>query len=304
MTTWPLPRDGVDSVVTVGKFDGVHIGHHRVVAELRERAEGRRVVAVTFDRHPLELFDPERAPKPLLSVAQKVEALEAAGADLVVVMPFTEQFAAQSPDEFVRDVLVDGLTTSLVLVGKDFRYGNGGAGDVSTLTAAGEASGFTVVIADDVCLDGAEKVSSSAIRDALLAGDVERAARLLGRAHRVRGLVVHGHQRGRNLGYPTVNLEENCEGFVPRAGVYAGHLAVVGNEFVAGISVGKNPTFTDVTRDQVEAHALDAEFDAYGQVAEIAFDARVRDIVAFGSVEELIVAIHEDIAVIRGMELE
>jgi riboflavin kinase/FMN adenylyltransferase len=301
VTDWSLPRDGVESVVTIGKFDGVHLGHQRVIAELRAHAHGRRVVAVTFDRHPLALFDPARAPKPLLSVAQKVEALEAAGADLVVVMPFTEEFAAQSPEEFVRDVLVEGLNARLILVGKDFRYGSGGAGDVSALTTAGDESGFEVVIADDVCVEGDEKVSSSAIREALLDGDVDRAARLLGRAHRVRGLVVHGHQRGRNLGYPTVNLEENCEGFIPRPGVYSGRVVVDAGDFVAGISVGKNPTFTDVTRDQVEAHALDAEFDAYGQTAEIAFETRIRDIVSFSSVEELIEAIHEDIRVIRRM---
>jgi riboflavin kinase/FMN adenylyltransferase len=299
VTDWSLPRDGVASAVTIGKFDGVHVGHQRVIAELRSRANGRRVVAVTFDRHPLALFDPASAPTPLLSVAQKVEGLEAAGADLVVVLPFTADFAGQSPEQFVEDVLIEGLATELVLVGADFRYGHDGAGTVDSLVLAGETSGFLVETVNDVCLEGEEKVSSSAIRAALIDGDVARAARLLGRPHRVRGLVVHGHQRGRNLGYPTVNLEENCEGFIPREGVYSGRLTVSAGEFVAGISVGKNPTFTDVTRDQVEAHALDADFDAYGEIAEIAFETRIRDILSFGSVDELIVAIDDDIAEIR-----
>jgi riboflavin kinase/FMN adenylyltransferase len=301
MTEWPLPRDGVDSVITIGKFDGVHIGHREVVSQLRARANGRRVVVVTFDRHPLELFDPARAPLPILSVAQKVEALLDAGADRVVVLPFTTEFAAMSPDAFIDDIVVAGLSASLVLVGSDFRFGAKGAGKIETLVARGATAGFKVVTLDHVCVDGETKVSSSTIREALRAGDVETATELLGRPHRVRGMVVHGHQRGRVLGYPTVNLEENNEGMIPRPGVYAGILRVHGQDFLAGISVGKNPTFTDVTRDQVEAHALDAEFDAYGSIAEVGFTHWIRDIEAFGSVDDLIAALHKDFADIRAL---
>jgi riboflavin kinase/FMN adenylyltransferase len=301
MTDWPLPSDGVDSVITIGKFDGVHIGHREVVSQLRARANGRRVVVVTFDRHPLELFDPARAPQPILSVPQKVEALLNAGADRVVVLPFTTEFAAMSPDAFIDDIVVAGLSASLVLVGSDFRFGAKGAGKIETLVARGATAGFEVVTLDHVCVDGETKVSSSTIREALRAGDVETATELLGRPHRVRGLVVHGHQRGRVLGYPTVNLEENNEGMIPRPGVYAGILRVHGQDFLAGISVGKNPTFTDVTRDQVEAHALDAEFDAYGSIAEVGFTHWIRDIEAFGSVDDLIAALHKDFADIRAL---
>jgi riboflavin kinase/FMN adenylyltransferase len=285
--------------VTIGKFDGVHIGHREVLRTLRERADGRRVVVVTFDRHPLELFDPARAPQPLLSIPQKVEALRDAGADLVVVLPFTEEFAATSPNDFVDRILVDGLSVKLILVGADFRFGSGGAGTVDVLAEMGETLGFSVEVLDDVALRGGAKVSSSTIREALAAGDVETAAELLGRPHRVRGLVVHGHQRGRVLGYPTVNLEEDNEGFIPKSGVYAGSVQVLGVEYLAGISVGKNPTFTDVTRDQVEAHALDADFDAYGEIAEVRFTHWLRDNVPFGSVEELIEALHGDFRNIR-----
>ncbi len=301
MTEWPLPSDGVDSVITIGKFDGVHIGHREVVSQLRARANGRRVVVVTFDRHPLELFDPARAPQPILSVPQKVEALLNAGADRVVVLPFTTEFAAMSPDAFIDDIVVAGLSASLVLVGSDFRFGAKGAGKIETLVARGATAGFEVVTLDHVCVDGETKVSSSTIREALRSGDVETATELLGRPHRVRGLVVHGHQRGRVLGYPTVNLEENNEGMIPRPGVYAGILRVHGQDFLAGISVGKNPTFTDVTRDQVEAHALDAEFDAYGSIAEVGFTHWIRDIEAFGSVDDLIAALHKDFADIRAL---
>jgi riboflavin kinase/FMN adenylyltransferase len=205
------------------------------------------------------------------------------------------------PDAFIDDIVVAGLSASLVLVGSDFRFGAKGAGKIETLVARGGTAGFEVVTLDHVCVDGETKVSSSTIREALRAGDVETATELLGRPHRVRGLVVHGHQRGRVLGYPTVNLEENNEGMIPRPGVYAGILRVHGQDFLAGISVGKNPTFTDVTRDQVEAHALDAEFDAYGSIAEVGFTHWIRDIEAFGSVDDLIAALHKDFADIRAL---
>lgn len=298
---WPLPRDGVDSVVTIGKFDGVHIGHREVLRTLRDKAGGRRVVVVTFDRHPLALFDPPRAPKPLLSIPQKVEALQEAGADLVVVLPFTDEFAATAPSDFVHRILVDGLSAQLVLVGTDFRFGSGGAGTVKTLAEMGDTVGFAVEVLKDICLEGGVKVSSSTIREALARGDVETATALLGRPHRVRGLVVHGHQRGRVLGYPTVNLEENNEGLIPKSGVYAGTVLVLGVEYLAGISVGKNPTFTDVTRDQVEAHALDADFDAYGAIAEVRFTHWLRENVPFASVEDLIEALHGDFRNIRSL---
>jgi riboflavin kinase/FMN adenylyltransferase len=288
-------------VVTIGKFDGVHIGHHEVVSQLRARSKGRRVVVVTFDRHPLELFDPARAPQPILSIPQKVEALLDAGADRVVVLPFTAEFAAMSPDEFIDEVLLGGVSASLVLVGSDFRFGVKGSGNIETLIARGATAGFEVITLAHVCVDGETKVSSSTIRDALRAGDVEVATKLLGRPHRVRGLVVHGHQRGRVLGYPTVNLEENNEGMVPKPGVYAGLVRVHGQDFLAGISVGKNPTFTDVTRDQVEAHALDADFDAYGSIAEVGFTHWIRDIESFASVDELIAALHKDFSDIRAL---
>ncbi|MEY4476811.1 MAG: hypothetical protein RJA31_315 [Actinomycetota bacterium] len=303
--TWPVPSDGVSSVVTVGKFDGVHRGHREVIAQLIGRADGRRVVVVTFDRHPLSVVDPGRAPAPLLSTAQKVEQLEAAGADLVVVVPFTEQFRELSPEGFVRDILVDGLSAGLVLVGEDFRYGRDGLGTIESLRDEGETLGFDVAIIGDVCVDESSvRISSSSIRAALSDGDVELAAHLLGRPHSVRGEVVHGHQRGRDLGFPTVNLEEASEGFVPLPGVYAGTLEVGGERYVAGISVGMNPTFDDVDRPQVEAHALDAEFDAYGQVATIAFTHRLRDSLHFSSIDELMRAMDKDIADVRVLVAE
>jgi len=173
-----LPLDDRRSIVTIGKFDGVHRGHRAVLDGMRERAEGRRVVVVTFDRHPAAVLAPERAPAPLLSVAQKTEELVAAGADLVVVLPFTRELAAQTPEEFVRAVLVEGLRAAEVVVGSDFRYGARGAGTVDTLRAEGERFDFTVDVLDDVCVLDGQRVSSTGIREALDAGRSTRHHRL------------------------------------------------------------------------------------------------------------------------------
>lgn len=298
--SWPVPADGIASVVTIGKFDGVHRGHREVIARLREVSNGRRVVVVTFDRHPLSVVNPEKVPLPLLSTNQKVEELTAAGADHVVVLPFTEEFRSLTPEQFVSQILVDGLSAQVVMVGRDFRYGNGGAGTIETLREAGESNGFTVDAIDDVCVgDDNQRVSSSLVRDAILAGDVEQAAQLLGRPHSVRGVVVHGHQRGRELGFPTANLAEESEGLAPAAGVYAGILEVGGVRYLAGISVGNNPTFDDVHRNQVEAHALDADFDAYDKVATVTFTHRLRDSLPFTTIDDLIVAMKQDIVDVR-----
>ena len=298
----PVPRDSVPSAVTIGKFDGVHRGHRAVIEQLRARSNGARVVVVTFDRNPLSVVDPSRVPDQLVSTTQKVEALTALGVDLVVVLPFTDDFRELSAKEFVRTILVEGLSATTVMVGRDFRYGKGGAGTVNTLIADSVSSGFEVVVVGDVCVDaGSERISSSLIRDALSVGDVERAAQLLGRPHAVRGEVVRGHQRGRELGYPTANLEEHCEGFVPAPGVYAGTLDVGGETYFAGISVGTNPTFTDVDRLQVEAHALDADFDAYGLTGTITFTHRLRDTLKFDGIDSLIVAMDNDIRDIRAL---
>ena len=297
---WPMPHDDVPSVVTIGKFDGVHRGHRAVIDQLRERADGARVVVVTFDRNPLSVVDPTRVPDQVVSTRQKVEALTALGVDLVAVIPFTDEFRELSADEFVREILVEGLNARTVMVGRDFRYGKSGSGTVETLEADAVLLGFDVVVIGDVFVDdGTERVSSSLIRDALSVGDVERAAQLLGRPHSVRGEVVRGHQRGRELGYPTANLEEHSEGFVPAPGVYGGTLEVGGETYFAGISVGTNPTFTDVDRLQVEAHALDADFDAYGLTGTITFTHRLRDTLKFDGVESLIAAMDQDVRQIR-----
>jgi riboflavin kinase / FMN adenylyltransferase len=282
-----LPRDARPSAVTIGKFDGVHRGHRAVLEQLTAEAQGRRTVVVTFDRHPAAVLHPESAPEPLLSTAQKTEALVAAGIDLVVVLPFTPELAALTADEFVDEVLVHGLSTQLVLVGADFRYGSHGAGTVETLRAAGERAGFAVALVDDVCeLDGT-RVSSTSIRRLLDEGRLDEATEALGRHHRIRSLVVPGHQRGRDLGYPTANLARDAEGFIPADGVYACWLHLNGARYGAAVSIGNNPTFGDVPEKTVEAHAIDVTVDMYGSTIELEFVSYIRPMHRFESADAL-----------------
>ncbi|RIJ43277.1 bifunctional riboflavin kinase/FAD synthetase, partial [Clavibacter michiganensis subsp. insidiosus] len=190
------------SAVTIGKFDGVHAGHRAVIRRLLGIAadEGLSSAVVTFDRHPAALLAPAARPQSLVSNRQKIELLAELGVDATLMLPFDERLQRLSPEEFARTVLVDALRARVVLVGEDFRFGAQGAGDAATLTRLGEAHGFRTVVVGDVMPDGSRKVSSTWIRDLMDRGDVEAAAELLGRAPAVRGLVVHGEKRGRELG--------------------------------------------------------------------------------------------------------
>lgn len=296
-----LPLDDRRSIVTIGKFDGVHRGHRTVIAGMQERAGDARVVVVTFDRHPAAVLAPERAPAPLLSVAQKTEALLDAGAELVVVLPFTLELASWTPDDFVQRILVQGLRASEVVVGSDFRYGAGGVGTVETLREEGERFGFAVAIVDDVCEQDGRRVSSTGIRQALDAGRLDLATDALGRHPRIRSLVVPGHQRGRDLGYPTANLAHNAEGYIPADGVYATWLHVDGERYPAATSVGNNPTFGDVLDKTVEAHAMDVSLDLYGKTVELEFVRWMRGMHKFASAEALATQMGLDEQEIRGV---
>jgi len=294
-----LPHDSRPSAVTIGKFDGVHRGHQAVLERLAAEAAGRRTVVITFDRHPDAVLRPETAPEPLLSIDQKTEALVETGIDMVVVLPFTPEFAALTSDEFVDRVLVDGLSAALVLVGADFRYGSRGAGTVDTLRAAGERAAFTVALVDDVCEHDGTRISSTGIRGMLATGLIAEATEALGRPHRIRSLVVHGHQRGRDLGYPTANLAHDAEGYIPADGVYACWLYVAGERYGAAVSIGNNPTFGDVPEKTVEAHAIDAHLDLYDQRVELEFVDYVRPMHKFASAEALAEQMGRDELAIR-----
>jgi len=301
------------SAVTIGKFDGVHVGHRAVIAHLERAAREQGLVStvVTFDRHPLSVIDPQRVPPSLTSTAQRRELLESIGVDATLLLHFDDRLQSREPEAFVSDVLVDTLHARLVFVGSDFRFGARGAGDVALLRQLGERHGFRVELIDDVDLRDdvraadERRVSSTWIRELLTDGRVAEAARLLGREHAVRSTVVRGNQRGRLMGYPTANLDPACEGFVPADGVYAARVLHDGTIYPAAVSVGNNPTFEGVPAKQIEAHLLDVDIDLYDETISVLFVAYVRGMVAFSSMDELATQMRQDdldIRLLLGMQ--
>ena len=282
------------SVVLIGVFDGVHKGHQHLLNRAKEIADGRSVVALTFDPHPMHVFAPDRAPTLLTTLSDRVELLKIHNADQVAVLKFNEKFAAMSPDDFVRDVLVGQLSASTVIVGKNFTYGHKAAGNVDSLKKDGLKFNFTVDVQELEAGDG-EVISSSRIRSLVTNGEVEQARILLSRPHRLDGIVVHGEKRGREIGYPTANLG-NIEGqTIPSDGVYAGWLTVGINFWPAAISIGTNPTFEGVRGRQVEAYALDQEgLELYDKSASIEFGWRLRDTLKFDGLKPLLVQMKLD----------
>jgi riboflavin kinase/FMN adenylyltransferase len=292
-----VPADFGPSAVTIGKFDGVHAGHRAVIATLDRVAAERGLTAtvITFDRNPLELLAPEKCPASLTGIEQKLDLLAGTGIEATLLLTFDRHTADLSPEEFVESILIDRLHARVVLVGADFRFGARGAGDVAALEALGEKFGFVVRLIDDVRPEGGRRVSSTWIRELLADGDVAHAARLLGHVPAVRGVVVHGASRGRELGYPTANLSPESEGLIPADGVYAGWLTDAGVTYPAAVSVGNNPTFEGVPQKQVEAYVLDEDLDLYDHRVEIAFAERIRGMVAFSGIDPLIAQIAADV---------
>lgn len=296
-----VPGDFGPTAVAIGKFDGVHAGHRAVIERLRQAATatGSRSVAVTFDRNPLAVIRPDRCPENVVTVDRKLELLGELGLDATLVLTFDEELAARSAEDFVVDILVGALQVSTVLVGEDFRFGHRGAGTPELLRELAPRFGFSVEVVDEVYLPGStRRVSSSWIRELLMEGDVAAAAKALGRLPDVRGEVVHGLKRGRELGFPTANLSTIVDAFVPADGVYAGWLVDhdTGIRHPSAISVGTNPTFDDVLVRQVEAHVLgETGLDLYGHDVTVEFVERLRGMVAFEGIDKLMVQMGADV---------
>ncbi|MCV7736891.1 bifunctional riboflavin kinase/FAD synthetase [Micrococcus luteus] len=302
-----VPTDLPRTVVTLGNFDGVHRGHREVLRRVVELARARDAlaVAVTFTPHPRAVHHPEVPHVDIISPEQRVVLLDEAGLDAVLLQRYTLEFADQSPEEFVRGMLVHGLHAAVVVVGHDVRFGRGNTGDVAEMVRLGARYGFEVEAVEEFPAEhGAEperRCSSTWVREALAAGDGAQAAAVLGRHHVLAGEVVHGFARGRELGFPTANLETDVQGMIPADGVYAGWVHDAhGGVWPAAISIGSNPTFEDVSR-VVEAHVIDRhderveDFDLYGQHIEVEFVARLRGMVAYEGVEKLVAQITQDV---------
>lgn len=286
------------TVVTIGMFAGMHRGHQAVISRTVERARqlGVRSVAMTFAPHPVLVHYPDRYLRPLSAVSQRLTSLESQKVDATLLVNYTLDFAALSPEEFVRTHLVELLSVRVVVVGEDARFGANNSGDVTTLRELGEKYGFEVdVVQDLVDPVSGRRWSSTWIREALADGDVETAGYVLGRPHCVRGEVVHGAHRGRELGYPTANLKAEDVGVVPIDGVYAGWLTDGDVRYPVAISVGTNPTFGDVART-VEAHVLGRDdLDLYGHVVTVEFTHRLRPMLTFDGIEPLLVQMRQDV---------
>ena len=292
-------------MITIGAYDGVHLGHQAVIDHVRERAVAFGAVSavVTFDRHPASVVRPESAPRLLTDNDQKMELLAATGIDAVVVVPFDADQALESPESFVERVLVNALRTRVIVVGEDFHFGRHRDGNVDLLRKLGAEDGFDVEPIDLVPrADGIdEPVSSTAIRRALAGGDIARANAMLGRPFEARGPVVIGDQRGRLLGFPTANVEVSNGMCLPADGVYAGWYERPGGDVHAcAINLGRRPTFYEhADSSLLEAHLLDFDGDLYGETAKVRFTHFLRSERKFDGVDALIAQLANDIASAR-----
>jgi riboflavin kinase / FMN adenylyltransferase len=283
------------SVVAIGVFDGLHLGHQAVIAQLLQLADQFEAVAtvVTFDPSPASVLAPDRAPRQLATIEQRLEGLEALGVEQVRVLTFSHELASESARDFIERVLVHDLRARCVIVGEDFHFGHNREGNLALLREVGEVSGFDVVAAPTHG-DGA-RWSSSAVRRALESGDLVETRRVRGRPFVLHGVVEHGDNRGEALGFPTANLSVAKEQALPAEGVYAGALFLEGVWWPAAISVGTRPQFYEDGALLVEVHVVGFTGGLYGRALDAVFLARLRDQTTFANVDELIAQIGRDV---------
>jgi riboflavin kinase/FMN adenylyltransferase len=293
-------------VATIGAFDGVHLGHRQLISRVRDLADERGTASavVTFDQHPASVVRPDSAPPLLTDLEQKLELLASTGIDYAVVVHFDEQRLRESAEEFVATVLVGLLAVKAIIVGSDFHFGYRRAGNVALLERIGAEAGFDVVgltLLDETGQPGAHPVSSTRVRQLLFDGDVVGAADLLGRSHQVRGTVMHGDQRGRQLGYPTANVAVPSEIIMPCDGVFAGwYERPDGVVRPAALSLGRRPTFYDSeSHSLLEAYLLDFDGDLYDEAARVSFVAPIRGQLRFDSATDLVDQMGRDVEAIR-----
>jgi len=282
------------SVVTMGNFDGIHLGHQALVRHTVEESKrlGYPAIVLTFEPHPLKVLAPERAPRLLLSYQDKLDLFQAFGVDIVIAQRFDREFASIAAEDFVRRFLVGRLKTKKLWVGRDLRFGQGRKGETGDLIRVAPEVGFQVGVLDPISSDGI-RISSSRIRGLVEAGCVDEVRPMLGRYHFVSGRVVKGQGRGRKLGFPTANISSQTE-VVPLNGIYATLIEVKSRQWLSVSSVGVNPTFGDGPRT-VESFIFDFESEIYGEAVKLSFVKRIRDEKKFSTVEDLIAQMHGDV---------
>jgi riboflavin kinase/FMN adenylyltransferase len=288
------------SVVTMGNFDGIHLGHQVLIRNAVAESTSSRVssVVLTFEPHPLKILVPERAPRLILTHKDKMQLLRGFGVDIVIIQPFDRRFAAIEPVDFVRDFLVERLRVKKIWVGRDLRFGRARKGHVDDLIRWGGEFGFEVGVVEPILLNGI-RVSSSCIRRMIEQGEVDKVEPALGRYHFISGNVVGGHRRGRDLGFPTANIASRTE-VIPTDGIYATVLQVKGDSWLSVSSVGLNPTFGNGPRT-IESFIFDFADDIYNEPVKLSFVRRIRDERKFTNVGDLVMQINEDVNDARGI---
>lgn len=282
------------TVIALGTFDGLHLGHNDVINTAKDYAErsGLKLAVFTFSNHPLALIRPDLVPVRIISAEEKIKLLESFGVDYLINIPFTEDFAALSPDEFLEKLAC--FNYRCLVVGENFTYGFLGSGKTETLERSGRKNGFDVIVRPLVKING-NVVSSTGIRNLIQAGHIEYANRMLGRAYAITGTIVHGEQRGRKLGFPTANIELlHGEMAVPAPGVYAVTVSIEGSIYEGMGNIGNNPTFNDVEHARLEINLFNCSGDLYGKTMSVQFHKYIRAEKKFSGVEELCRQIEED----------
>ena len=286
--------------LTIGNFDGVHLGHQALLQNLHQYAKnhGLKTCLLTFEPHPKEFFSPQNAPPRILNLRDKLDALRNTGVDMVVVEHFNANFAKKTPEEFVRDILVQGLNTKHIVIGDDFHYGSKRAGNIKTLEIAGKEYGFTVNSLPTICDSQSPRISSTALRSALKNGDLDQAKQLLGRPYMISGHVIHGKKLGRNLGFPTLNLAitNNLHQRPPAmTGIFIVQVHGLSDTPIPGVaSLGYRPTVEDLGRVLLETHLFDFNEDVYGRVIRVEFLKKLRDEAKYSDLASLQKAIEAD----------
>jgi len=278
-------------VIAIGIFDGVHAGHQQIIATAKLHGD---VTVLTFDPHPISVISPEKAPTQLLNIADRILFLRQSGASLVEVINFNEDFSSLTPDQFIEQELVNKLGAEHVVVGENFNFGYKAQGNPKYLSEVGPKYGFEVSVVK-LLENRGSVISSSRIRNLIIDGEIERANELLTRNFFLKGLVVHGEKRGREIGYPTANIGLSNFATIPADGVYAGWLSVKQDKWQAAISIGTNPTFPGVRGRQVEAYAIDqVGLELYDLEATIEFGFRLRDTLKFDGLDSLLKQMKQD----------
>jgi riboflavin kinase / FMN adenylyltransferase len=291
-------RPELKTVVTMGNFDGIHLGHQALVANAVAEAKQSRTLSVvfTFDPHPLKLLAPERAPQMIVNHQDKMDILKTLGVDAVIMQSFDRRFASIQAEDFVRRYLIERLNLSKIWLGRDLRFGRAREGDAEDLIRWGSDLGFSVGIVEPILVQG-KRISSSRIRHLIEQGRVEEVQPMLGRYHFISGRVVNGHHRGRELGFPTANLAAATE-LIPRDGIYATIMELQNRCWLSVSSVGHNPTFGNGLRT-IEAYILDFAQDIYGESVKLSFVQRIREQRKFAQIEHLVTQMHEDVEAAR-----